>query len=315
MTAPNLYDKRFVFFTGKGGVGKTTVASAFAYSCAKRGMRTLLLEINTKDKVSLMFGSEEVGSEIVEIEDNLFAANVTPSAAMEEYALMMLKVRIVYKAVFENRIIQSFLKAIPGLPELVMLGKAYFHAVEKTGARYTWDMVVVDAPATGHGLFFLQIPQVITSILSSGHMFEEAQEIRKVMSDPSFTALNIVTLPEEMPVNETKMLYEVASTKLNVPLGFVVANGIYAPLFDEGELAVLPEPADAHEQALFDAARFRVQRSALQQKYLAELYDATPLPVAKFPYVFAEHLDFVAIRTMAASLDEQITSLTKGDAR
>lgn len=306
MTAPNLYDRRLVFFTGKGGVGKTTVASAFAYSCAQRGDRTLIIEINTKDKVSRMFGSADVGTEIVEVEDNLYAVNATPSAAMEEYALMMLKVRIVYKAVFENRIIQSFLKAIPGLPELVMLGKAYYHATEKVDGKYTWDKVIVDAPATGHGLFFLQIPSVITNILSAGHMYDEAIAIQRVLQDPKFTVLNIVTLPEEMPVNETKMLYDAARSKLKVPLGFVIANGIYPALFDARELEDLETGADEHDRALLDAARFRVQRTALQRRYLGELYEITPLPVAEFPYIFAEKLDFVAIRTMAESLRAQI---------
>lgn len=308
MSAPNIYDRRLVFFTGKGGVGKTTVSSAFAYSCAQRGERTLLIEINTKDKVSLMFGSEEVGTEITEVEENLWAVNCTPASAMEEYALMLLRVRIVYKAVFENRIIQSFLAAIPGLNELVMLGKAYFHATEKEDNRYVWDKVVVDMPATGHGLFFLQIPQVITSILGSGHMYEEAVAMQRVLSDESFTVLNIVTLPEEMPVNETKMLYEASQTKLNVPLGFVVANGIYPATFDERELQLLGDPDDDHERAVFEAARFRLARTTLQRRYLGELYEATPLPVAEFPFVFAEKLDFVAIRTMAESLRDQILS-------
>ncbi len=305
MNIPNLYDRRFIFFTGKGGVGKTTVSSAFAYSCAQRGERTLLIEINTKDKVSLMFGSEEVGTDILEVEDNLYAVNVTPSSAMEEYALMMLKLRIVYKALFENRIIKSFLGAIPGINELVMLGKAYFHATEQQDGKYVWDKVIVDAPATGHGLFFLQIPSVITSILNSGHMYDEAVEMLEVLQDPDFTVLNLVTLPEEMPVNETKMLHDAAKSKLGIPLGFVIANGIYPPLFDPDELELL-ESDDPHDRALFGAARFRMARTRLQRKYLDELYEATPLPVVRFPYVFAERLDFVAIRTMAESLRDQI---------
>lgn len=305
MSAPNPYDRRFILFTGKGGVGKTTVASAFAYSCAQAGERTLLIEINTQDKVSSMFGSAQVGTEITEIEDNLFAVNCTPASAMEEYALMMLRVRIVYRAVFENRIIQSFLAAIPGLNELVMLGKAYFHAVEKAGDKYVWDKVVVDMPATGHGLFFLQIPHVITSILNSGHMHDEAQSILRVLSDETFTMLNIVTLPEEMPVNETKMLVEKAQENLGVPLGFVIANGIYPLQFTEEELALLDAPENEHQRAVFAAAKFRHARCMLQQRYLGELYTATTLPVAEFPFVFTTKVDFRVVKTMAASLREQ----------
>ena len=306
-SAAQLYDRRLIFFTGKGGVGKSTVAAAFALSCAQRGERTLLIEINARDKVSGMFGSQEVGTEITEVEENLWAVNATPAAAMEEYALMLLRVRIVYKAVFENRIIQSFLAAIPGLNELVLLGKAYFHAVEKDdGDRYLWDKVIVDAPATGHGIFFLQIPSVVTSILGSGHMYDEAVDMLRVITDESFTALNIVTLPEEMPVNETKMLYEAARDQLGVPLGFVIANGIYPLRFEDSELDLLDDPADPHQRAIVEAAKFRQARTKLQRRYLGELYEATPLPVLEFPYVFAERLDFVAVRTMAEGLREQI---------
>jgi len=307
--APNLYDRRLIFFTGKGGVGKTTVASAFALSCAQRGEKTLLVEINTRDKVSRMFGSSEIGTDIIEVEDNLYAVDVTPEAAMEEYAMMMLRVRIVYKAVFENRIVRAFLRAIPGLNELVMLGKAYFHAIEEEGDGHRWDKVVVDAPATGHGIFFLQIPSVITSILSSGHMYDEAKKMLDVLGDGEVTALNFVTLPEEMPVNETLMLHQTAVEQLDLPLGWVVINGIYPEVFDadEAETVERLHAAEPGEPlgGLVDAASFRIERTRIQKRYMQELADALPLPRARLPFIFTERLDFPAVRSMAERLAEQ----------
>jgi anion-transporting ArsA/GET3 family ATPase len=309
----SVYDRRFVLFTGKGGVGKTTIASAFALSCARRGERTLLVQINTTDKMGRLFGSGEVGTDIVEIEDNLFAVNVTPAAAMEEYALMMLKVRLVYKAVFENRIVSSFLRAVPGLNELVMLGKAYYHVIEEEDGKRTWDKVVVDAPATGHGIFFLQIPSVITSILESGNMYDEAARMQAVLSDPEVTALNIVTLPEEMPVNETFMMWNAARDKLDMQVATVIANAVYASRFDDDDISRFAELRDEIDDpeigGLLDAAAFRARREGIQRNHLERLADIDA-PVVTIPFIFAEHLDFQSISTIA----ERLVDTLGGDA-
>jgi anion-transporting ArsA/GET3 family ATPase len=305
----DLFSPRFVLFSGKGGVGKSTIASAYALACARRGERTLLMEFNTQDKVSAMFGVDTVGTEIREIEENLFAVNVTPAAAMEEYAVMMLRVRVIYRAIFENRIMRAFLKAIPGLNELVMLGKAYYHVIEENDGRPVWDKVVLDAPATGHGIFLLQIPTVITSILSTGHMFEEAQRILAVMTDPKITALNLVTLAEEMPVNETAMLHARIKNEIRMPMGAVIANGLYGVKFSAQELKLLETAQkDIQEPAIsrmIDAARFRVQRAELQARYLDEIAESIPLPRIDVPFVFSKRLDTTALAQIADVLVAQ----------
>ncbi|MEM1348780.1 MAG: ArsA family ATPase [Myxococcota bacterium] len=308
----SLYDKRMVLFSGKGGVGKTTLAAAFALSCARRGQRTLLVELNVKDRLNHLFGSVEVSSEIVEIEKNLYGVNITPHAAMEEYGLMKLRVRMIYKAVFENRVVRSFLKVIPGLSDLVMLGKSHFHATEADArGRFVWDKVVVDAPATGHGIFFLRIPSVITSIISSGPMFSEAKMIEDFLKDPERTALNLVTLPEEMPVNETLMLRDVVRDELGVPIGMVVANSVYPSVFSDQEMEWVTKTGDDAigddlTQGFIDAARFRTQRVLMQRKYLAQLEEEIEQPFVRVPYYFTERFDFQTIRKIADDLDQQL---------
>lgn len=308
----SLFDQRFVLFSGKGGVGKTTVSSAFALSCARRGQRTLLIQLDVKEKVSSFFGSRDVSTDIIEVEDNLFAVNITPAAALEEYGLMVLKVKLIYKAVFENRIIQSFLRSVPGLNDLLMLGKAHYHASQKNAdGSYVWDKVVVDAPATGHGIFFLQIPSVITSSLSSGHMHREAKKIEDFLKDPQMTSINLVTLPEEMPVNETLMLRDVIQEKLEIPIYSIVVNAVYEPLFDRAEIRWMEDTSSASRgtgplSGLLEAASFRNQRVQLQQPYLEQLDEAFESFVYELPYYFVERVTFPAIRDMAQRLETQI---------
>jgi anion-transporting ArsA/GET3 family ATPase len=308
----NLLDRRLVLFSGKGGVGKTTLASAFALCCARRGQRTLLIELNVKDRLSPLFGSVEVGQQICEVEENLYAVNISPAAALEEYGMMILRMKLVYKAVFENRVVHTFLKAVPGLNELLMLGKTHFHAIETNDrGKLIWDKVVVDAQATGHGLFFLRIPSVITSIIRSGHMFHEAKKIEDYLRDPKMTALVIVTLPEEMPVNETLMMRDTVTRELHIPIGAVVANAVYPPVFTDDEMALVDQSEEARAaedaQGFIRAARFRSSRVQLQRTYLKRLVDELTEPLLRIPYYFTERFDFQTISKIADDLDQQLS--------
>lgn len=317
MSAADLYNRRFILFSGKGGVGKTTLASSFALSCARRGEKTLLMELNVKNKTSSLFGADDIDEEIREVDDNLYAVNVTPQAAMREYALMVLKIKLVYRAVFENRIVSSFLRVIPGLNELVMLGKAYYHAIEVDAEhKPVWDKVIVDAPATGHGIFFLKIPSVITNLISSGLMFDEANRILELLQDQERTGFAVVTLAEDMPVNETMMLTEVVEKEMQIPIACVFANGIYRPLFDENQAAFIEKtrnslqelPREQQESlqdlsGFLEAARFRNDRVAMQQHYLQRLRDEGHWPLFEVPFYFHDRMSFAVVDEIAHHLD------------
>jgi len=270
-------------------VGKTTVASAFALSCAKRGMKTLLMQVNAKDRIGAIFNQDPIGEEMVELGPNLYCVNSTPASAMREYALMTLKIKIIYRAVFENKIVQSFLNAIPGISELVLLGKAYYHAaVEKRGKKRRWDIVVLDAPATGHGIFLLKIPSVVTSIIESGHMFEEAERMKAMLEDPEFTSVNIVTLLEDLPINESKMLSETLQEELNIAVDYIFANKVLSNPFTEEEENTLHrlEDSDTLLDSLFQSARFHGARVASQKKYADILKEKIDCFTIEIPYFF-----------------------------
>ena len=207
---------------------------------------------------------------------------------------------------------QSFLRVVPGLNDLLMLGKSHFHAVEVDGAgKYVWDKVVIDAPATGHGIFFLKIPSVITSILESGPMFSDAKKIEEFLRDPSLTAVNLVTLPEEMPVNETLELRQTLVDELKMPIGMIVANSVYEPVFDEEESAWLLDAEveqfeDTQTQGFVDAAKFRAQRVEMQSEYVEKLENTLSETLVRVPYYFTERFDFQTIAKIADEIDAQL---------
>lgn len=307
---PSLFDYRFIVNTGKGGVGKTTVSAAMASAFARRGRRVLLIELNTRDRFGSLFGVDPVGTEIVQIAPNIWAVDTTPATAMREYAMMILRVRALYGLVFENRVVERFLRVVPGLPELTMLGKAYYHETERDKAgRPVWDVVIIDAPATGHGMFLLQIPHVITAALTSGHMAEEAGRMLALLRDPRRTAINVVTLAEEMPINETLELRESLARELGVEVAFVIANGVLDRVFGEADLRLISELRSSHGKrdditALFDAASFREERCAMQAENVDRLHRTANVRVLQVPYAFEPSIDLPVVERLGAHLGE-----------
>jgi anion-transporting ArsA/GET3 family ATPase len=267
--------------TGKGGVGKSAVAAALALYSARSGKRTLVCEINAADRLERLYG-KRVGPELAQVEDNLWAVNISPEDALREYALMVLKFKSVYRAVFENRLVRYFLRFIPGVAELVMLGKVLYHVKETQGGAPKYEVVVMDAPATGHAISFLQVPQVLLDTVATGPLWSEAKWMRDYLVDPKTTSAVLVSLPEEMPVNETLELEEALRKKVKMPTALVVLNGYTAPRFDERDLAALGG------SALLSLAKSHFDRAQLSLDSRNRLERAVAAPVATVPRLY-EH--------------------------
>ena len=191
--------------TGKGGVGKTTVAVALGLRAAAEGKRTIVCEVASQENASRMFEHTAVGFHEVEMEENLWSISIDPDESMREYVLLQLKVRAMRDMLFRSRIFNYLAAATPGLKELVTIGKiwelAQLDRKVKSGRKY--DLVIVDAPATGHGVGFLQTPRTFASIARVGPIHSQAQTLDRFITDHEHTGTAIVALPEEMPVNES----------------------------------------------------------------------------------------------------------------
>ncbi len=275
----SLLDRRLLITAGKGGVGRSTVSAALALAAAASGRSVLLCEVNTQERLSGLLGTRPVGAAIGRLAPGIDGVVVRPEEAMREYGVMKLRYQALYRAVFENRMVSRFLHFIPSLPELVMLGKILFHVKERR-----WDLVIVDAPATGHGITFLGVPQAILDTVPPGAMRSEAEWMRDILLDPRQTAVNLVSLPEELPVNETLELAAATRDVLHMSLGRVFLNRFVEPRFSEEERM----PAlGAHEapllEAAFRAARAHGIRSDMSARYRERLEEALRFPLTTLP--------------------------------
>ena len=204
----DLLDKRLVFVTGKGGVGKSTVSLALGLAAARQGKRAIVCEISSQEHASRVFRRNEVGYHEVEIADDLWAISIDPDEAMREYVLLQVKVKAMRDLLFRTKIFTYLAAATPGLRELVTIGKIWELALDdrkvKKGRPY--DVVIVDAPATGHGVGFLETPRTFAGIARVGPMHAQAEALDSFICNHRKTGVALVALPEEMPVNESALL-------------------------------------------------------------------------------------------------------------
>lgn len=292
------HEQRLLIVTGKGGVGKTATSTALGLGFARRGLRTLVCEVNTKERVSSLLGRPEAGPTIGSLDENLWSVNVRPHEALREYALMTLRFETIYNAVFENRLVRYFLRFVPSVQELVMLGKILFHLKEKRpDGSWRFDRIIVDAPATGHAITFFSVPQVVLDTVPPGALADDARWMRDALTDPATTGAVLVSMPEELPVNETLELRQALATKVRLPIAAVVLNAYVASRFTEAQLK---EPALMQAPLVDELCRvheLRAQASAEAVRRLSAI--EAPLIV---PRLYLPEFDRSAIETMARHL-------------
>jgi hypothetical protein len=314
-----LLDLRFVVISGKGGVGRTTVAATLAHVAAARGKRVLLAAATATDRIGRLFGrSEPLGPEITTLAPNIDGVNITPQSSIHEYGLKVLRSELVTRAVFDNRAVRGVLGAIPGLDAYALLGKAWFHTTELRDGRPRYDLVVFDGPASGHAALMLRIPQAILNVMPKGPLAGDARAIKDLLQDPARAALVMVTLAEDLPARETIELAAQARGPLGLPLGPVIVNALptealSAPAVDsvlsawamqqrgaEGTAAAAPLRA-----TLRMAAGVRAHREVADQ-VVARLKGDLGLPMITLPRIPTAEIGPAILAELIPHLADQI---------
>jgi anion-transporting ArsA/GET3 family ATPase len=302
------FDKKLLLVVGKGGVGRSTVAAAIAGQLAERGKRVLLFETNANDRFGNYFDKPPVGTDPMQLAPNLWAVNATPATAIAEYGLMVLKFKTVYDLVFENRVTRAFLRAIPGLDEYSLLGKAWFHTEEEKKGKPVYDTVVFDMPASGHSLSMLKVPWVIVDTVPEGPLTRDARTIKALLTDPARTGTVLVTLAEEMPVNEAIELEQKLGA-MGINAQQIVVNQVFPEHFPVGSpvakvvdtLAAQPASSSPLAEVTHHALLSR-DRRALNAHYLAELAQRARAPIAQLPMKFSTALTPTDVRDLGVQL-------------
>jgi anion-transporting ArsA/GET3 family ATPase len=317
--APDLLDRRLLFFTGKGGVGKSTVTAATALLAAERGKRVLLVEVDGKGNLTALFEHAPVGFEPRRIHPGVSAMQMDTEASLREYLRVQARVPVIGRIGPLARAFDFVANAAPGVKEILTIGKVCWELRESLEGRAPWDLIVVDAAATGHVVSQLDAPRAIQDLVHVGPVRQQTDWMVELLDDPALTALNIVTAPEEMPVNETIDLVARAREDLTVPLGVVIVNRVLPELFthaDEATFealrspeasAVLARRAGPGAIAVLDAARLAVSLRRSRSPHLTRLREEVDLDLLLVPYLFVRDHGLRVTRMVAEALGQELT--------
>jgi anion-transporting ArsA/GET3 family ATPase len=299
-------DKRLIFVTGKGGVGKSTVATALGLLGARNGRRTIVAELASQDRVQQAFDQNGAHFRELELRPGLFTISIDPQHAMDEY--LRLKAGTLGHALGSTKLFQAFAMATPGMRELLSIGKVWELAQfnRQTHDALPYDLVIVDSPATGHGVGILRTPRTFADIARVGPIARQGRRIATTIADESFTSVIAVSTPEEMPVNETLVLRDALATE-SLPLDAVIVNAVYPQRFASAQVDQLdaalvrarsPLLRSALRAALSEHARADTHRE--QQARLQEGLGQEPI---ELPFLFSDHLGLPELEHLADKIE------------
>lgn len=315
MLLDELLERRLVVLTGKGGTGKSVVGASIALAARERGKRVLLVEVDAPLAASRLLGDRPSRpGEQSEALPGLFTLNLRGRDAMDEYVRHVVKIDLLARRVLESPLYSRFFAAAPGLKELMTLGKVMvLEQARAHGGRALFDLIVLDAPATGHGLAFLKVPLVASTAVPVGPVGHNARRVLGLLRDPARTALVVVAIPEEMAVVEALQFWAMSREELGVEPRALVLNACHERRFSEPEAAevlrLAAEGAGGEAApgvplpAALRAARRQIRRQKLTRFYQQRLRRALEAPLVSLPYLFRESLGVADVRLLAGRLE------------
>ncbi|CAN5769486.1 ArsA-related P-loop ATPase [soil metagenome] len=308
---------RIVIVAGKGGVGKTTVSASLALAAARQGLTTLIIEVEGKSGLAAMYGRPGFSYDEVDLSEAdpdtghaaVRARTLTPDEALVEY-LETSGMNRISRRLVSSGALDMVATAVPGIRDILVLGKV--KQIERAAEA---DLIVLDSPAAGHAISFLQSASGLADAVRLGPINNQAREVLDLLADRERCQVMLVTMPEETPVNELVETAYQLEDRVGVSLGPVVVNGCYPPLsgLDTDPAAAAEEAGTSlrrgEAEALSAASEFRRERMALQREQVDRLADALPLPQLHLPYQFDAELGPAQLEVLASALLDGIGAL------
>ena len=310
-----LLDRRLLLVTGKGGVGKSSVAAAVALLSAQRGRRTLACEVDAKGDLADFYETSQPGFEPERVQRNLWSMSMDTEASLREYLHLQLRIPGVAGIRPLARAFDFVATAAPGVREILTVGKVGWEVRERH-----YDLVVVDAAATGHIVGQLTAPQAINDLVHVGQIREQTGWLADLLADRATTGLVVVTTPEEMPVNETIELVGRVRSETRIDVAAVVVNRVLPELFsgaDEEVFERLSEPVMSDRLAdatrgpvapVLEAARLAVTLRRTRAGHLEHLRSSVDpsVPLLYLPYLFGRGVGLRTTGQVAGALGEEL---------
>ncbi len=293
MTLEQLFNKRLILLSGKGGVGKTTVAVLLALLAARLKKNVLLVEMNSTERIAPYFGLSEIGPREIPLSPFISGINLNPHDCFEEYVLMQIRFKALFDTFINNRFVTTFLNAVPGLNDLLMIGKIYDFERKKKGVTKKdplYDLIIVDGPATGHGVSSFEVPSIVSQAVHVGPLKKQSDNVDQLLRDPQKTVFCAVTTAEEMPVAETAELIKMVNHRLNILMGPIFLNDFNERILSDKDMESIEAQTPSKQDALFPyfmAAHLSYRRALLNEQYKSLLIEQNP----KLNFVTIPHLD------------------------
>jgi Mrp family chromosome partitioning ATPase len=292
-----LEHRRLVIVTGKGGTGKTAVSAALALGASARGKRVLVAAVDPDARLPALLSPRPAALtyQPALARENVWVCHIEPFEALGEYLGLQLGTRRLVDPVLRQRGFRQLLLASPGWRELITLGKVWHLEQMREGPRPRYDLIIVDAPATGHSLTFLDVPRVVVSAVRAGPLRHHTERVEALIDDHTRTLLLPVALAEELPARETVELVTRARSELGVAIECIVVNAVHEPPYPDdladldARLAALPDDTDVGElpppRALAACGAILRDRAALNRHHTRAIEQETGLPTVTLPYL------------------------------
>jgi anion-transporting ArsA/GET3 family ATPase len=310
MIAP-LLSTRLIFVTGKGGVGKSTVCAGLGHALAKLGKRTLIVETDTYSAMADLLQLPIPDAKTTRVTDKLDVANLSSEEALVEIIQQFVQSERLARGVISNQIAQVFFKAAPAVNEFVLLNRIHKYYQQSEGARPAYDHIVVDLPASGHAITFLNVPNTLHGMMRVGAFAQLTRQVGDLIEDPKRCSIVAICLPEEMPVNETVELADGIKANLKRPLSLAILNMVHPAPFEQQRLGLFKAIQDnriRQEASLSDHTIRLLAGTSLAQDwferdlhYTGILRERLDNPIVELP-MFYEQRGALVVERIASTL-------------